>query len=75
MGVRFPVGTPPVSAATIFSKARTLSGLFFERRSSGTRLANAVRGNVGEVMEEFFFSFANGITAESSDVPDEGMPS
>ena len=31
-----------------------------------------VGGNVGEVVEEFGFSFANGFTAESGDVPDEG---
>ena len=70
--LRFPVGTPPVSAATSVSKAWILSGLFFERRSSCTGLANAIGGNVGEVMEEFGFSFANGIAAESGDVPDEG---
>ena len=69
---RFPVGTPPVSAATIFSKAWILSGLFFERRSSGTGCSHTVFRNVFEVLQKFFFSFGDGRASESGDVSDEG---
>jgi hypothetical protein len=51
-----------------------LSGLFFERRSTSTGFSDTPFGNVDEVIDEFLFAFANGISTETGDVSDECDP-